>query len=104
MLPDNLMDYVQMLEDYGINDNDDEEIELDNNDTPPTPNGGVGPTKFTRGEGQGEEVRPEEANPSTTCHQFQIAGGRFSGRGPIPLPASEKKKKNSCRLISELQI
>ncbi|MCE5166745.1 hypothetical protein HAX54_025678, partial [Datura stramonium] len=63
--PDNLIDYVQMQEDYGIEDNNDEEIELDTNDTPLIPTSRVGQTKFTREEGSsrgGRTPLPELIN------------------------------------------
>ncbi|MCE3049558.1 hypothetical protein HAX54_045169 [Datura stramonium] len=47
-----------MQEDYGIEDNNNEEIELDNNDTPPIPTSRVGQTKLTRGEGSSRGGRP----------------------------------------------
>ncbi|MCD7471413.1 hypothetical protein HAX54_011832, partial [Datura stramonium] len=68
MSPDNLMDYVKMQEDYGIEDNNDEEIKLDNNDTPPKPTSGVGQTKFSRREARSSGGRSSFPK-STNCRR-----------------------------------
>ncbi|MCD7460037.1 hypothetical protein HAX54_042721 [Datura stramonium] len=66
-----------MQEDYDIEDNNDEEIELANNDTPPTPTSGVGQIKFTRGEDSsrcGRPSLPESKNRRRRSREMRATG------------------------------